>query len=531
MDTFFSFLKKGIVATIFLVFSFSAVYIPHPANEIEKANAWEATEITQVMNNVLIGLGLSEQSAINVTTTIQAGYDALSAGYNAITSFAADNLYVKEYVLDGIAWAIAKAAISSMVQSLVNWINSGFEGSPAFVQDLSGTLLEAADKAAGEYIESLGGVGSFICSPFQLDIQIALSTKYQKSRVNEPEASCNLSDIVGNINDFLTGAQGSFSSGGGWDDWFTITSSPEVYTPYGSMLSAEIGAQAAIINAKGEKLSIIDFGSGFLSNEICEVAHGAGTAKEDCFISTPGKTIQDALSFNLDSGRQSLITADEIDEIIGALVGQLANQAISGAAGLLGLSEGTGYTYSGYNGGSYTSAMGSEATTLNYKNSTSTMKKSLTVQNDFLDILSPVAPNNGNPTTDIIKYNGKYYDFGAEVVKNNKAITVAQNKIATLNPNDDAGQIAQLNASIKKLKAKNDVLSGIIEERKDLIAELNDNIVKIENLVNIMENSDSTVSEKSTAVTRYTEITKYTKQSYSDIISNWISTTSIKPRP
>lgn len=67
--------------------------------------------------------------------------------------------------------------------------------------------------------------------------------------------------------------------------------------------------------------------------------------------------IVEALNNHIDTGRESLITADEINEIIGALIGQLANTALSGAAGLLGLSSGTGYTYEGYSGGSYLNAL------------------------------------------------------------------------------------------------------------------------------------------------------------------------------
>ena len=64
-----------------------------------------------------------------------------------------------------------------------------------------------------------------------------------------------------------------------------------------------------------------------------------GVPTEDCFISTPGKIIEEQLSFNLDSGRQSLVAADEINEILGALIGFLAEEALTGIGGLLGLTD------------------------------------------------------------------------------------------------------------------------------------------------------------------------------------------------
>jgi len=349
MDTFFTLLKKSLVASVFIVFAVAATYIPQDWNRVQQAHAWRATEFTQMMNNFQLG-------AVNVATT-------LSAGYAQITSWVSNNLWVKEYRLDGIAWAIAKQIVSSMVTSLVDWINSGFKGRPVFVQDFLGFLREAADRAVGEYIQGLGEIGSFICEPFRLDIQIAIATQYQRSRINQPAPTCTLTGVLTNIKDFTSGAMGSFDQGG-WEAWFDITSQPEVYTPYGAYLAAEAGAQIRILNSKQKELEMLNWGDGFLSSQICETVHGAGTTKEQCFISTPGKVIQEALSFNLDSGRQSLIAADEIDEIIGALIGQLANTAIQGAAGLLGLSGGTGYTYSGFTGNSYTAAVTSENTNL-----------------------------------------------------------------------------------------------------------------------------------------------------------------------
>jgi len=343
MDTFFSLLKKGLVATVFIMFAFVATYIPQPYNNVQEAEAGGggvggATLPMQIVQNVNL-------IATNVATTASAGFDK-------ITSWATGSLWVKENVLDGIGWALAKRLVSSMVGSLINWINSGFSGSPAFVQDLQGFLLQAADEVIGEYLQDLGGIGSFVCSPFRLDVQVSVAMQYERARADggsgQPAPTCTLSGVIDNIEGFIGG---SFEEGG-WKDWFRITSTPQTYTPYGSALAAQAGARARIINAQGEELELLGFGDGFLSGEICETVHGAGTTKQDCFISKPGKVIQEALSFNLDSGRQSLIQADEINEVISALLGQLANTVLEGTAGILGLSSGTGYSsnyaWSGY---------------------------------------------------------------------------------------------------------------------------------------------------------------------------------------
>jgi len=62
--------------------------------------------------------------------------------------------------------------------------------------------------------------------------------------------------------------------------------------------------------------------------------------------------ISEALTFQLSTGPRALIEADEINELIGALINQLMLKAMQGVAGLLGLSAGTGYTDYSYDDGS-----------------------------------------------------------------------------------------------------------------------------------------------------------------------------------
>lgn len=344
MDTFFNLLKKTIVGTVFFMFAIVAVYVPQDWNKIDQAHAWFASEATQMLNHVLL-------ESINAETTV-------NTAANVTTAAGTESLFVKETVLDAIAWALAKMVISSMVQSLISWINSGFEGSPMFVQDLSGFLRNAADEAIGVYLDDLGGVGSFICSPFRLDVQIAVAIEYERTRIGQPAPTCTLTGVFDNFEGFIGGERGSFSQGG-WNDWIDISSSPEMYTPFGQVLAGQAGARSAILNAKGEELSILDFGDGFLSGKVCEDTPDSD--RENCWISKPGKVIEESLSSHLDSGREALVTADEIDEILSALLSQLAQTALTGAAGLLGLSSGNPHSYPDFDSGSYINQMVDDA--------------------------------------------------------------------------------------------------------------------------------------------------------------------------
>src|SRR4051812_20672750 len=68
--------------------------------------------------------------------TIDAGdiaQNTLSAISNAATEVSSYYLEYKESVLDGLAWTVAKSALSTLTTDVVNWINTGFSGSPSFV--------------------------------------------------------------------------------------------------------------------------------------------------------------------------------------------------------------------------------------------------------------------------------------------------------------------------------------------------------------------------------------------------------------
>ena len=101
--------------------------------------------------NATLGMQITQQAELAVSAV----QNTLTAANTGITAVSTAGLLNKE-LLDGIGWAIAKQIMSQMTQSLVNWINSGFQGSPAFITDLNGFLLDALDTAAGEYIRSLG---------------------------------------------------------------------------------------------------------------------------------------------------------------------------------------------------------------------------------------------------------------------------------------------------------------------------------------------------------------------------------------
>ena len=461
MDTFFKILRKGLVFNILLIFAFVFTYVPQSFLDTKNVEIAEALVPTF-------------DAAASALTTAQFAQDA--------------GLIVKETVLDAIANAIAKATISSLVGSLITWINNGFEGSPAFVQDLKRKLTDVADANAGAFIESLGDVGSFICSPFQLDIQIALSLEYQTLREDKPYEGCTLTGIVNNMEDFYAGS----IAGSGWEDWIEVTSQPEKYTPFGQLLTARDSMRAKLANAEGQVLTEVNWGGGFMSGKICEMIEGPSGEEESCVISKPGRVIADSLNKALGAGQDQLVAADEINEIVGALIGALANKALTGAAGLLGLTPGTGHTYSGFNGGSYMSAATAEAsqlaTTIANQSGVSadTFTKAIKTQETLIDsanrniaLLNTYANNTRNPAekrklaqttaASAAKERDKAFEMITEIsvlLKEFQALetALAEPKVTDSEKQAIAQKKAQLYANFKKLGALSEEQVKAFEE-------------------------------------------------------------------
>lgn len=272
---------------------------------------------------------------VQITSDISAQNHAATAYATSLTAGLETKEDIRENILNALAWFAAKALIRGITRSIVNWINTGFQGSPAFVTDPNAFLAGVVDEAIGNYINSTS-LG-FLCSPFQLEVRLALAFNYKRGR---DVLSCRLTQIGNNIDNFFKGTSGSFSAGGGWGTWLQVVSQDNPYSRY---QAASTELEIAIENARGEKIKLLDWGRGFFSFRDCSTFTTGGASNEsgeqNCPIVTPGAFIEGQLSMVAGSDLRSLELADSINEILGTLAMQLVSQALGGAGGLLGTSR------------------------------------------------------------------------------------------------------------------------------------------------------------------------------------------------
>lgn len=236
----------------------------------------------------------------------------------------------KETIFDQLAYMAAKIMLQSVTNSVVTWINSGFEGSPAFITDPEAFFTDVADQVAGNFIA--GTELGFICEPF--NIRLALNLNYSSSY--RQTNYCRLSDVISNVEGFTAFTSGDFTQGG-WNSWFQITQNPSS-NPLGAYIGAKFELDRRIASKLGIEQQKLSWGNGFLSWSDCiayappegedlELDENGEATNAECTkrgpIKTPGSVISEQLNITIGSGQRQLEIADKINEIVGALMGQL----------------------------------------------------------------------------------------------------------------------------------------------------------------------------------------------------------------
>lgn len=250
------------------------------------------------------------------------------ANINTNTSSQAQGSTVTRCIVEPMVAIMARSLLNTFTAQTINWINSGFKGSPLYVTNPQGFLTDIADQSIGQFIEGLGPIGKILCSPFDFQLRMSLNLQFGAGGGGYyQEIGCRLTDIQQNVQRAFTG--GVFGANG-WDNWLQLTNQPQ-NNPYGAFIKASESLSFTIAGHQIINLKMLDWGKGFLSS----------TDPVTGEISTPGTVIEGQLNAVLPQPVQNVGLAKDIDAILGALINQLINQVL-GPGGLLGASKSGG---------------------------------------------------------------------------------------------------------------------------------------------------------------------------------------------
>jgi hypothetical protein len=317
----------------------------------------------------LFGLA-APRAAHAIPVVVVGGYGTIQETITAVAAPVTSNAtlltQIKGYVLDPLAHALAQMVLQQITASVVNWINgTGSGGSPLFVQNLALYLRLTADNQALAFISEIGAQSN---SPFAAAIASSLRTNYLQSSSAAgfwAANQCTLYAASPNINAYLAG---NFSQGG-WNAWFALTTQPQ-NNPYSLYYRSQAELAARVAGAQGQAATQLGYSNGFASwcggaapasvpnpqvpgvtgsgasdaaAQAAAAAIPGGCVKSDGTlgtVQTPGSVIYSSLSKVTGSGIDSLVSVQNFDQMVSAIMSALITKVLSSLTGV----SASGYT-------------------------------------------------------------------------------------------------------------------------------------------------------------------------------------------
>ncbi len=228
---------------------------------------------------------------------------------------------------DCIVYLIMKQLIRAILQSIIQWVKTGFNGQPVFITDFERFFKDAALNASGIYLEHYldPNIYTLLCEPWRLPVynQLKNIRIYSADYSNtETYPRCTLATVIDNVGGY--GAYLDDFRNGGWDAWFSLVSTP-TNMPTGLYLqtlsSMQGKSEDSVEKAKTETVT----GQGFISLADCAENSPSGSFCEVFDIKSPGKWIENQIGQWTTTDLRSLEIADELDELISAFIGVMLN--------------------------------------------------------------------------------------------------------------------------------------------------------------------------------------------------------------
>tara|TARA_B100000745_G_scaffold241106_1_gene163557 strand:- start:6192 stop:8195 length:2004 start_codon:yes stop_codon:yes gene_type:complete len=314
--------------TLVAALVFLTVTPAHAQSDVATSTERTATTTKPALRNGAFGCGAAQYSPVGAQgpkgTYVPAFDDAVFDQQKILT--------YKECVLDGIASASRETLISVMIKNVVDFVNSGTDGTSAYVQNIPQRELEIADPIVEEYLLT---ATENIPEAYRRDIQTILARNYaQRTRTPQNALVCDVDPAK-----LEAMRNGDFISAGGWES-FTRINDNLACTPLGSYAIAQNQLQNRIQTALRNDEIQLNRNNGFRSivrQESIDI--GGGNIVTRDVVITPGYIISELLKQVIGSGIRQAENADEFDEIISSTMANIGTRMLTDLNGLAGLSQ------------------------------------------------------------------------------------------------------------------------------------------------------------------------------------------------
>lgn len=221
---------------------------------------------------VLLSKPKKAEAIVPVLAFLSDVWGWISEAFTGITSGSTlvnTSLSVKgwaEVIIKQVLMAVARKLLSEITKSTVNWINSGFHGSPLFVENPQSFFKDIAKSEVKSLVDTFGY--DSIKFPFGKDFALSTINSYKSSL--ERNSAYTLSNVIKDST-VLRNYQNNFNVGG-WNGFLINTQYPQNNYIGFQMIATEEAArrvQGTVDTAVGKVKNTISQGQGFLSPQIC----------------------------------------------------------------------------------------------------------------------------------------------------------------------------------------------------------------------------------------------------------------------
>lgn len=286
---------------------------------------------TQNIAGSLTLVPTSEQGVVGENIKAQTSASVGTVGFGGVLSLPS---------WDSVAYCIVNSMIGYIADPTILWINTGFDGNPAFLNNPDMFFKQLADEEAASFIQNLAyglSGGTNVCDVYREAMVRATLAQYGANQpygygyqtggyVNRGLSNgflgCTFDQNPGQLNSFM---QGNFIQGGGWNSWYNVTQTQQG-NPYDTLFRTSDALIGTIVASQNSQMRDLNWNSGFLNYTTC--TNNPKTNKKDCQTITPGRVIQGQLESTLNLPKQRLAFADKFDQVVTALVNQFINQAL-----------------------------------------------------------------------------------------------------------------------------------------------------------------------------------------------------------
>ena len=246
--------------------------------------------------------------------------------------------------IQSIGRLIIKMLLQKLTVSTVNWINSGFDGSPAFIQD-TGKFF--GDIAKNEILQFGLEINNPELFPFgkawMQNTAIAFNNKFQDN------ARYSLNELIQETTPEYSAAtfQEDFSQGG-WNAWTALTQVP-ANNPLGFKLMADNEIQRRLAGTTQSTAEYVHDAlaqaNGFLGDQRCAEPKGVTKEQNDAYLRgesadttvqprkcerweyvTPGKLISEAATTAINYQNNAYLDVEDLNDAVAAVLDALLSQ-------------------------------------------------------------------------------------------------------------------------------------------------------------------------------------------------------------